>query len=102
MSQDVISGIIVGGVGGAAAGLVLWLIDRLNKYEIEFKEKRRVRKWLGEVTSAPDASHWRSTRAIASHTDLTEDRVRYLCSVHPEIVLSSGESEVWGIKGRAR
>lgn len=102
MSCDVYSGIVIGAVGGAAAGLVLWLVARLNHYEIEWSEKRRVFEWLNKVTSMPEASQWRSTRLIASYTDLTEDRVRYLCSIHKKIVLSSRDKEVWGIKGRAR
>jgi hypothetical protein len=98
----VYSGIVIGTVGGAAAGLVLWLVARLNHYEIEWREKRRIFAWLNNVTSTSGSSQWRSTRLIASYTDLTEDRVRYLCSIHKKVVLSSGEKEVWGIKGRAR
>jgi hypothetical protein len=102
MPDDVYSGIVIGTVGGAAAGLVLWLVARLNHYEIEWREKRRIFTWLNKVTSVQGSSPWRSTRLIASYTDLPEDRVRYLCSIHPKVVLSSGENEVWGIKGRAR
>lgn len=101
MSDDVFSGIVIGTVGGAAAGMVLWLIARLNQYEIAWSEKRRIFAWLDKTTSQPGANHWRSTRPITSYTDLTEDRVRHLCSIHPKIVLSSGQKEVWGIKGRA-
>jgi len=102
VSDDVFSGILIGTVGGAAAGLMLWLIERLNQYEIAWREKRRIYCWLDKATSQDGSNHWRSTRAIASYTDLPEDRVRHLCSIHPKIALSSGEKEVWGIKGRAR
>ena len=103
MPDTVWTGIMVGAVGGAAAGLVLWIVGRLNEYEIDWRESRRIHAWLNTVTSAPEAkSKWRSTRAIASYTNLPEDRVRDLCSRHSRIVLSTKEKEMWGIAGLAR
>lgn len=102
MPDDIWSGIIIGAAGGAAAGLILWIIGRLNDYEIMWREQRRIYKWLNKVTLPFDAKNWRATRAIASFTNLPEERVRYLCSHHQKIVLSSKEKEVWGIAGRAR
>jgi hypothetical protein len=102
MADDIQSGTIIGAASGAVAGLILWLIGRLNDYEIEWREKRRVYKWLDQATAPPEAKKWRTTRAIASYNNLPEDRVRYVCSRHPQIVLSTKEKEVWGIKGRAR
>ncbi len=102
MSDEVFQGVIIGAVGGAAAGLVLWLIERLNQYEMEWRERRRIRNWLDKVTAPDNAKKWRNTRAIASYTNLTEDRVRFLCSIDPKIVQSSGENETWGMNGRAR
>lgn len=102
MADDVWSGFIIGSAGGGVAGLILWIVGRLNDYEIKWREERRIFKWLDKVTSPLDAKKWRATRAIASHTNLTEDRVRYLCSHHPKIVLSTGVKEMWGIAGRAR
>lgn len=104
MYDDINTGIIVGAAGGATAGMILWMINRLQEHELEFRERRRIFRCLNQVTSAPDAKKWRSTRAIASYTNLPEDRVRYLCSRHPEIVLSTaeGEKEMWGILGKAR
>ena len=102
VSYEVLSGITIGMVGGTAAGLALWLIERLNQYEIAWREKRRIFSWLDRTTTPPGEEPWRSTRSIASYTNLTEDRVRYLCSFHPKIVQSTGNNEVWGIKGRAR
>ena len=102
MSDDILSGIVIGAVGGAAAGIALWLLERVRECEKAFRERRRILKWLDGVTSQPGSSPWRSTRAIASFTNLTEERVRYLCSIHPKIELSTGQNEVWSIKGRAR
>lgn len=102
MPDDIWSGIVTGAAGGGVAGLILWIVGRLNDYEIEWREKQRVYRWLNEVTSPPDSKKWRATRAIASFTNLPEDRVRFLCSRHPKIVISTKEKEVWSIFGRAR
>lgn len=82
--------------------MILWIVGRLNDYEIKWREERRVYKWLDTVTSSADAKKWRATRAIASYTNLPEDRIRYLCSHHTKIVLSIKDKEMWGIAGRAR
>lgn len=100
--SDLESGVIVGAAGGAVAGLILWMVSRLNQYEIDWRERRRMYRWLDKVTAADNAKKWRSTRSIASYTNLTEDRVRSLCSEDARVVLSSGQDEVWGIRGRAR
>ena len=43
----------------------------------------------------------RSTRAIASWNNLTEDRVRYVASIHKKIFLSTGKKEdMWTIYDR--
>lgn len=102
MHDNIWSGFIIGATGGGAAGLILWIVGRLNDYEIKWREERRVYKWLDTVTSSADAKKWRATRAIASYTNLPEDRIRYLCSHHTKIVLSIKDKEMWGIAGRAR
>ena len=78
-------GITIGATGGAVAGLILWLVGRLNEYEKEWREKRLIYKWLDNVTKDNSNMPWRSTRAIASYNNLTEDRVCYLCSHHSKI-----------------
>ena len=66
--------------------------------KIEYRDKTRVYNWLYEATKDEELK-WRSTRAIASYNDLTEDRVRYICSIHDKIKLSTGEKEdLWGIE----
>ena len=102
LTDTVRDGIVIGAAGGAVAGLILWLVDRLREWELDYRHKRRIFNWLDKVTAPDEAVKWRSTRAIASYNDLTEDRVRYLCSQHEKIVLSTREREVWGVKGRAR
>lgn len=102
MPEEVMNGILVGATGGAVAGLLLWIIGRLNEYELQLWQGRRIYKWLDKVTSEEGSKPWRSTRVIASYNNLTEDRVRFLCSHHKKIDLSTTEKEMWSIKGRGR
>ena len=102
MLPDLQSGVIVGAAGGAVAGLILWIVSRLNQYEINWRQRRRIYKWLDKVTAPRGVKKWRKTRAIASFTNMTEERVRQLCSEDNRIDLSTRANEVWAIKGRAR
>ncbi|WP_406646892.1 hypothetical protein QEZ52_00370 [Aliisedimentitalea scapharcae] len=96
-----IEGIIVGGAGGAVAGLTVLLVGWAAKSLQERKEKERVYSWMENNTSPKDGEAFRSTRAIASWNNLTEDRVRYICSKHPKIFLSTGSAgDMWSIHGR--
>ena len=91
-------GIIIGAAGGAIAGLTVWLAQYTHTKTIEYRNKKRVYKWLKEYTTNEPGEQFRSTRAIASWNNLTEDRVRYICSIHDKIFLSTGEKEdMWGI-----
>ena len=87
---------------GAFAGLFIWICSRLNEFYLKCRDGRRIYRWLDKVTAPDDAKKWRQTRAIASYTNLTEDRVRFICFGHKKIVRSSKEAEVWSISGRAR
>ncbi len=99
MDIEVRNGIIIGAVGGAIAGLAIWLFDFLKTKTIEYLDKKRVFNWLYNETKKDGAKKWRSTRAIASYNNLTEDRVKYICSIHEKIVPSTGEKEdIWGVK----
>jgi hypothetical protein len=92
------NGIIIGAAGGAIAGLTVWIVQYSHTKWVERCEKDRVYKWLKENTSNEPGEQFRSTRAIASWNNLTEDRVRYICSIHNKIFLSTGEREdMWGI-----
>ena len=90
--------ILIALTGAALIALVFWLVKRFKT----FRESSRIYHWLDKVTSPKDGKRWRSTVAIASHTNLTEDRVRLLCRQHKMIVRSSKKNEVWGIKDNAR
>ena len=101
MENSVLDGIIVGAAGGAIAGLMLWGVEYLHTKIVELGEKRRVYRWLKANTRNEDGREFRSTRAIASWTNLTEERARYICSIHPKIYLSTGPKEdLWSLYER--
>jgi hypothetical protein len=66
-----LDGIVIGGVGGAIAGLTVWLIQYAHDKVVEKIECDRIYKWLANTTDEP-GSEFRSTRAIASWNNLTE------------------------------
>ena len=105
---SIYEGIIIGAVGGAIAGLFIWLLALAReKYQV-FTDTKKVERWLFENTHprAKEQVTWRSTRAIASHNNLTEDRIRFICSYSKKIVLDTSHqnrnNEVWGIKEDVR
>lgn len=99
-SNYVWEGIIIGGAGGAIAGITVWLIDTISKKIKTSQHKQRVYNWLISNTEDLDGKRYRSTRTISSYNNITEDRVRYICSIHEKIYLSTGEQEdMWGVYG---
>lgn len=99
--ETVLDGIVIGGAGGAIAGLTVWLVQYVHNKVTEKIERNRVYKWLKENTTGEPGDQFRSTRAIASWNNLTEDRVRHICSIDKRIFLSTGDKEnMWGIYER--
>ena len=97
----IIDGIVIGGAGGAIAGLTVWLIQYTRDKVAQRIESNRVYRWLKENTTDEPGQQFRSTQAIASWNNLTEDRVRYICSLDERIFLSTGEKEdMWGVYER--
>lgn len=98
----VVDGVVIGAVGGAFAGVTVWLVQLAHTKYDECRHKQRVYAWLVNNTSSEDGNQYRSTRAIASWNNLTEDRVRYICSVHEKIYLSTGAQEDrWSLDERS-
>jgi len=96
-------GIVIGAAGGAIAGLTVWLVQYAHDKITQKIERERIYKWLKENTRNDHPKKFRTTRAIASWNNLTEDRVRLLCSIDSRIFLSTGEKEdLWSIYDRER
>lgn len=86
--------------GGAAAGIALYVVQQLHGKYRDKRDADTVYAWLVEQSGPARGWDFRSTRTIASYTNLTEDRVRYVCSHHPKIFLSTGrEEDMWTING---
>jgi hypothetical protein len=94
----IVDGIVIGGAGGAIAGLTVWLVQYAHDKVTQKIESNRVFKWLKKNTTNEPGEQFRSGRAIASWNNLTQERVRHICSVDNRIFLSTGEKEdMWGI-----
>lgn len=89
--------------GGAFAGLSLYGVQLLHSLLRDKCDSDKVYSWMLEQSKLPDSKPFRSTRTIASHNNLTEDRVRYVCSHDDRILLSTGkEEDMWSITIRQR
>jgi len=91
--NDIISTSVGGAAGGAVAGLVLFGVQLAHLAFTEWRDKKRVLKWMRAQAGAEAGWPYRSTRAIASFNNLTEDRVRFVCSRCEEIIMSRGDKE---------
>jgi len=98
--NSIIEGVVIGGAGGAIAGITIWIVKLIEKKSVEEIHKQRVYHWLKDYTSE-DGEVFKSTRAIASWCNLTEDRVRYICSIDKRVFLSTREEEdMWSLYER--
>ena len=114
-SEKIVEGIVIGGVGGAFAGLAIWLLQLRRDKCTERKHKDKVYNWIykrtekhkGLTVGSPNDPRWISTLEIACYTNLTPDRVRYICYVHNKIRPKTEEDlwkpdepwkEKWGIR----
>lgn len=102
--NTIIDGVVVGSAGGSIAGLTVYLVQYIHNKIMNIVESKRIYTWLLENTSDERGDKHRSTCVIASWNNLTKDRVRYLCSVHESIYLSttSTKDDMWGLKSRRR
>ena len=101
MTANVWDGIVIGGAGGAIAGIMVYVIQYAHQKIVDCLDSKRIRTWLGKNFPVEKGCKYRSTRAIASYNNLTEDRVRYLCSHDDKMHLSTGENEdLWSIHPR--
>jgi len=95
-------GIIIGGAGGAIAGITVYLVKYIHEKWTESRDKKTIYNWLKKTTSDKDDDPtFRSTKAIASWCNLTPERVKYICSIHEKIFLSTGDKDnLWSLYER--
>ena len=97
--NDIISTTVGGAVGGAVAGLALYGVQQAHVWLVDKLDTKRVLGWMRN--NAGEHRNWpfRTTRTIASYNNLTEDRVRYICSQCPDMSMSRGLNEDrWTLK----
>jgi hypothetical protein len=113
MSLTLLDGITIGAFGGASAGLIVWFVQWRKEKLADWLDKRKIYNWLYEdakktnkltVSSAMDV-RWMPTESIACFTNLSKERVRYLCSIHKKIVpklqtdwMGSLANDSWALK----
>ncbi len=71
-STNVLQSILIGTAGGAGAGLTVWLVQLVREKHLLRRDTLAVIEWLRRNTADDDGPRFRSTRAIASWTNLTE------------------------------
>jgi len=91
--NDIISTSVGGAAGGAVAGLALYAVQQLHLKIKDCQDTKKVLAWMRSNAGESQSYPYRTTRAIASHNNLTEDRVRFICSHCPDIYMSRGLNE---------
>jgi len=89
------SDLIIGLVGGLSAGTGIWIIDRMRECYLFIRDEKRIVKFFNEKIMNDE---FRNTYRIASEVNLTEDRVRYICSNSKEIKRNEKKDEVWSLR----
>ena len=90
-------------LSGAAGALIVLGVQSAGAAWRNTKNAKSIYEWMLSEAAVKGSPDFRSTRAIASHTNLTEDRVRALCSTHTKIHLSTGaQADLWTLKERVR
>jgi hypothetical protein len=88
---------------GVAGGLLVLGVQKAGATWSNRRDSDAIYRWLQSEARVEGSQDFRSTRAIASHTNLTEERARLLCSTHPLIYLSTGtQPDLWTIKEGSR
>lgn len=77
-------------VGAAILGAVGWVA----KVHRDRRDSATIYKFLANSKLGTDWA-FRSTEAIASHTNLSESRVESLCAVHPKIRRNEKKFQSW-------
>lgn len=85
--------IIIASLGGFIAGISVWGVNELKNTIIIKRDKKIIKEWLLKVSKRDRALErfWRSTTEISNYTNLTRERVSYICSIHKEIRTRTGD-----------
>lgn len=98
ITKDLLNDIISTSFGGAAAGLALYGTQALFIVLGVKRDTCRVHSWMTRERKT-GREKYRSTRAIASNNNLTEDRVRFICSHDIRWRLSLGDDpDMWMLR----
>lgn len=101
--EEITKGILIGAGTTVLSGVVLCFLSPIPRFLINHIEAKRIYDWLKFNISEKTVNTFRSTRAISSHCNLTEDRVRTLCSSHRKTHLSTGQKkDMWSIYSRGK
>lgn len=90
------SDIIVGLVGGISAGIGIWVIDRIRDAFLFDRDEKRIIKFFNDHQK--DTYDMRNTFRIASEVNLTESRVRHVCSYSDKVVRNQLKDELWDLR----
>ena len=88
------SELLIGFWEGIFGGLGVFLIKLLYDFYLQKRDEKRIINFLKNTTNF----EWHNTYRIAAGTNITEDRVRFICYISNKIDRSEKEKEVWNLK----
>lgn len=99
--SEIINEILISVAVTILSASIIYFFRPIYSYIKDYIASKKIYNWLRKNSSKELGNTFRSTRAIASHCNFTEDRVRDLCSKHTKIFLSTGTKEdLWSIHAR--
>lgn len=87
------SDLIIGLVGGLSAGSGLFIIELIRTKYFFKRDEKRILKFFSDYSN--EAEEFRSTIRISSEVNLTESRVRDICSTSKKIKRNQLQRETW-------
>ena len=96
MSSEHVSDIIIGLVGGASAGVGIWVIDSIKRAYLFCRDEKRILKFFEDDKKYNET--FRTTHRIASAVDFTMERVNHVCSYSRKIDRNELENESWRLR----
>ncbi len=88
------SEILIGFFEGIFGGLGVVIIKVIYDFYIRYRDEKGVKDFLNKESK----DKWHTTYFITANINLTEDSVRFICSVSKGIDRSELEKEVWQLK----